>query len=56
MLLITIIPILMMIIGALMYALCANPKLAEMGRLLFAAGAFAVAFYFAGKGVSIGAG
>lgn len=54
--LITIVPILMMVIGALMYALCANPKLAEIGRLLFAAGAFALAFFFAGRGVTIGAG
>lgn len=55
MLLITIIPILFMVIGALVYALAANPKVAELGRLTFWAGAFAVALYFAGKGVSIGA-
>ena len=56
MLLITIVPILFMVVGALMYALCANPKLQEIGRLLFAAGAFAVAFHFAGRGVTLGAG
>lgn len=56
MILITIIPILMMIFGALVYALCANPKLQELGRLLFMAGAFAFAFQYAGRGVSLGAG
>lgn len=54
--LITIVPVLFMIVGALMYALCANPKLAELGRLLFWAGSFAVALFFAGKGVTLGAG
>lgn len=54
--LITIVPILFMVVGALMYALCANPKLAEMGRILFWAGAFAVALTFAGRGVTLGAG
>lgn len=33
--------LLVAIIGVLMYALCANPKLAEIGRLLFFAGALA---------------
>ena len=29
------IPLIFVIIGLLMYALCANPKLAEIGRLVF---------------------
>ena len=29
------------LIGVLMYALCANPKLSEIGRLLYFAGALA---------------
>lgn len=41
-----IIPFAMLVIGALMYALSANPKLAELGRLLFAAGAFGIAIGF----------
>lgn len=28
-------PLLFVVIGILMYALCVNPKLAEIGRLLF---------------------
>ncbi len=32
-------PVLALIVGLLMYALCANPKLAEIGRILFAVGA-----------------
>lgn len=34
-------PLLCAIIGALIYALAANPKAAEMGRLLFACGVLA---------------
>ena len=33
--------LLVCVIGALMYALCVNPKLAEMGRLAFACGLLA---------------
>lgn len=54
--LVTIVPILFMVAGALMYGLAANPKLAELGRLLFWAGAFAVALAYAGRGVTLGAG
>jgi uncharacterized membrane protein len=46
--LVTIIPILFAILGALAYALSANPKIQELGRLLFAAGVFALAFNLAG--------
>lgn len=53
--LITIIPVLFMVVGALMYGLSANPKLAEIGRILFWAGSFAVALTYAGRGVTLGA-
>ena len=33
--------LLVALIGVLMYALCANPKLAEVGRLAFGAGVVA---------------
>jgi len=48
-----IIPLVMAIAGALAYALSANPKVAELGRLLFAAGVFALAFALAGKVLAI---
>lgn len=44
-----IIPLVMAIMGALAYALSANAKIQEMGRLVFAAGVFALAFSLAGK-------
>ena len=34
-------PLLIALIGVLMYALCANPKLAEIGRLMFGCGLLA---------------
>lgn len=51
--LIALVPVLMIVVGALMYALCVNPKLAEIGRLTLAAGLFAVAFAYAGKLVTL---
>jgi Na+/phosphate symporter len=39
-----ILPLVIAIVGALAYALSANPKVQELGRLLFAAGVFALAF------------
>jgi Na+/phosphate symporter len=48
-----LIPIAFAIAGALAYALSANPKVAELGRLLFAAGVFALAFALAGKVLAI---
>jgi len=50
--LISIIPLLLILAGALLYALSANPKLQELGRIMFAAGAFALAFAYAGRSVS----
>ena len=37
------IPSIFMLVGLLMYGFCANPKLAEVGRMLFFAGALAFA-------------
>ena len=34
-------PLLVALIGILMYALCANPKLSEIGRLMFFCGLLA---------------
>jgi hypothetical protein len=48
-----IIPIAFAILGALAYALSANVKVQELGRLLFAAGVFALAFSLAGKVLAI---
>lgn len=50
---IALIPVLMIVIGALMYALCSNPKLAEIGRLILFAGLLAFAFAYAGKTVAL---
>lgn len=35
-----VVPLLVAVAGVLLYALAANPKLAEIGRILFAVGAF----------------
>lgn len=51
--LVALIPVLFMIVGALTFALAANPKVAELGKILFAAGAFALCFAWAGKLVSL---
>lgn len=50
-----IIPILMIVIGVLMYALASpqNQKVAKIGEWMFAAGFFAVAFAYAGKMVTL---
>jgi len=48
-----LIPIAFVIVGALGYALSANVKVQELGRLLFAAGVFALAFALAGKTLAI---
>ena len=47
------IPILFMLVGALMYALSSNPKIQELGRILFAAGAFGFAFAAGAKTVAL---
>ncbi len=47
-----IIPILVAIVGLVTYALAANPKAAEVGRILFFCGALVLCFVFSGHGVS----
>jgi len=39
-----ILPIVLALVGAVLYIFATNPKLSELGRLLFAAGVFALAF------------
>lgn len=39
-----IIPLVMAVLGALIYILASRPTFQELGRLLFAAGVFALAF------------
>lgn len=48
-----IFPIAMALIGAAAYLISNNPKVVELGRLLFAAGVFALAFALAGKVLAI---
>lgn len=52
--LIAIVPLLMLVLGALTYALASNPKVAELGRLCAMAALFALAFAYAGHAVSLG--
>lgn len=35
-----ILPLVFVVVGALMYALCSSPKLAEIGRIIFFCGFF----------------
>lgn len=42
------IPLLVAIIGALVYALAANPKASEMGRIMFFCGLFVFLFEIGG--------
>ncbi len=51
--LVAIVPLVACVIGLLMYALCANPKLQEIGRLTFGAGMLALLFVMSGKSVSL---
>jgi|HubBroStandDraft_4_1064222.scaffolds.fasta_scaffold04316_2 hypothetical protein len=50
---IAIIPILMIVVGALVYALSTNGKVAELGRLTFLAGIIALAFAFSERSISV---
>jgi len=53
MLLTVIWPLILMLVGAAVYILSSNPKLMELGRVLFAAGAFALAFLLGSKTFAI---
>ncbi len=44
-----IIPLVVAVVGALMYALASNPKLSEMGRLLFFVGSMWTVYITIGK-------
>ena len=46
-------PLLIAVIGVLMYALCTHPKLAEIGRLIFFSGFFFVVALLAGKAFKV---
>lgn len=52
--LIAIVPLLMIVVGVLVYALSANPKVSEIGRLTLFAGLLAFALAFSGHVVSLG--
>lgn len=52
--LIAIVPLLLAIVGALVYALASNAKAAELGRITFAAGMFALALVLATHTVKVG--
>lgn len=47
------IPVVAAIIGALIYILAANGKAAELGRVTFAAGMFALLFALSGRTVNL---
>jgi len=46
-------PIVIAIIGAAMYFISSNVRIQEVGRILIAAGMFALAFSLAGKALSL---
>jgi Na+/phosphate symporter len=48
-----ILPLVLAVVGALAFALSANTKVQELGRLLFAAGVFSLAFVLAGYKFSL---
>ena len=50
---ITIVPIVMIVGGALIYSFATNPKLAEVGKWIMVAGLFAFAFANAGRTVNL---
>lgn len=52
--LITIIPVVLIIVGAAMYVLCEKAKLVEIGRLIFFAGILAFAFAYSHRGFIVG--
>lgn len=41
-----LIPVLLIVVGVLIYALATNPKVAEIGRLTFFAGMLSLALFF----------
>lgn len=50
---IILLPLLVSLIGVLMYALCANPKLSEIGRLMFSCGLLAFLLIYHGQAITV---
>lgn len=50
---VAIVPVLAIIVGTLVYALSANGKVAELGRLTFFAGMLVEVYVLAGHAVSV---
>lgn len=50
---VALISVLVALIGLLMYALSANPKLQEIGRIMFAFGLLAALLQFGGASTSV---
>jgi hypothetical protein len=48
-----LITLLIAVVGLLMYALCVNPKLAQIGYVLFCIGAFWTTYLLIGQKLSI---
>ncbi|HZU83828.1 MAG TPA: hypothetical protein VE987_12965 [Polyangiaceae bacterium] len=46
-----VLPLVVAVAGALLYALASNPKLARMGEILFFCGAFWLVYLLGGKAV-----
>ncbi len=51
---IAVLPLVVALVGVLMYALCTNLKLAEIGRLSFFVGLFWLVYGFIGKVLHVG--
>jgi hypothetical protein len=47
-------PLLVALVGLLLWALSSNPKVSDAGRILFAIGAFWFVYQLAGKTIRIG--
>ena len=54
MIIITLVPLLILVVGLLMYALAANPKVQEIGRIMFQCGMFVLTWVLAGQTVRLG--
>lgn len=50
---IALVPIVIAIAGALLYALAGNAKLAELGRLSFGAAMIAISLHYLGQTISL---
>lgn len=50
---IILLPLLVALIGVIIYVLCANPKLSEIGRILFFCGLLAFLFVYHGQPITV---